>query len=527
MPPENNLGGLFCMFLKLSMFAEISQLNYKQTMSIRQVDLNTDNAFENCKLDRKKYADALTTIVSTYADGFVLAINNTWGTGKTTFVKMWQKQLDNNNFKTIYFNAWENDFNKNPLAAIVSEFSALSKNSKTRDFSKVLKAGAAIGKAVITGAAKTLASKYLGNDATAEIISKGAESTADGIFKDAVEDYQKTKTSIIKFRNQIQSYINKYGNGGSSDVGDGKPLIFIIDELDRCRPDYAVEVLEILKHLFCVQGIVFVLSIDKVHLSCAIRGYYGSSEFDAPDYLRRFIDLEYVLPDPSTEIFCSYLYDKYQFEPYFSKRNQFSVPNITRSIESKKNFISFTTALFEHNKFTLRQQEKVFINAKVSLSGLYLNKPMYPTVFMLLLFIRFHSPKLFSEIVNAEEGVNEDLNEVLNNIRKILPSNITPKDDNSVLYTLALFTVLYNRYRILHNKNNYVLYTTNDSKRPSFNISYPTITQNNLIYKVDEKVNESFQICIYHCNEFFNNYDNQTQLQDLLSAIDLTQQIQY
>ena len=51
-------------------------------------DIDKDNPFNNCKLDRKKYAEVLTNIVSSYSDGFVLAINNKWGTGKTTFVKM-------------------------------------------------------------------------------------------------------------------------------------------------------------------------------------------------------------------------------------------------------------------------------------------------------------------------------------------------------------------------------------------------------------------------------------------------------
>ncbi|MFN8359670.1 MAG: P-loop NTPase fold protein [Candidatus Kapaibacterium sp.] len=488
-------------------------------MSIRQVDLNTDNAFENCKLDRKKYADALTSIVSTYADGFVLAVNNSWGTGKTTFVKMWQNHLDNNNFKTIYFNAWENDFNKNPLAAIVSEFSSLSKNSKNTDYSKLIEAGAAITKSAVVGGAKTLAARIIGSEATGEIVSKMTESVLDGVFKDALKNYKEAKQGIVNFRKHLESYVSKFGNDGKKDIGDGKPLIFIIDELDRCRPDYAVEVLEILKHLFCVPGIVFVLSIDKVHLSCAIKGYYGSSEFDARDYLRRFIDLEYVLPNPSTEAYCNYLYDKYQFEPYFSKRNLFSVPNITHSIESKDNFISYTTALFEHHKFTLRQQEKIFINAKVALSGLHIHKPMYPTVYMLLLFIRFHSQELFLEIVNSKHNIRE----VLKNIYNILPSIITAKDDNSIIYTLSLFTVLYNRYRFLRTKTKVVLYTSDGTSNPTINISLPNHSQNDLTKQVSEK----FQIFIFHIGEYFNNDGIQTELQDLLSAIDLTQQIQY
>ena len=60
-----------------------------------EIEIPQENPFANCKLAREPYARVLTDIANTYADGFVLAINNEWGTGKTTFVKMWQQQLKN------------------------------------------------------------------------------------------------------------------------------------------------------------------------------------------------------------------------------------------------------------------------------------------------------------------------------------------------------------------------------------------------------------------------------------------------
>src|SRR5260370_28284823 len=92
-----------------------------------EIEIPVDNPFVNCKLNRESYAKVITEIIGNYADGFVLAINNEWGTGKTTFVKMWKQQLDNGGFQTIYFNAWENDFNNNPLVALMSELKPLTK----------------------------------------------------------------------------------------------------------------------------------------------------------------------------------------------------------------------------------------------------------------------------------------------------------------------------------------------------------------------------------------------------------------
>ena len=66
----------------------------------------TSTPFENCLLNRQQYAEVLTSILSNYKKGFVLAINNEWGTGKTTFVKMWQQYLEQNGYKrTIYSNS--------------------------------------------------------------------------------------------------------------------------------------------------------------------------------------------------------------------------------------------------------------------------------------------------------------------------------------------------------------------------------------------------------------------------------------
>ena len=93
------------------------------------------------------------------------------------------------------------------------------------------------------------------------------------------------KKNIISFKNSLANFIEK--------STEDKPVVFIIDELDRCRPNYAVEVLEQIKHLFSVPKIVFVLSIDKEQLGHAVRGVYGSEKLNADEYLRRFIDILY------------------------------------------------------------------------------------------------------------------------------------------------------------------------------------------------------------------------------------------
>ena len=124
------------------------------------------------------------------------------------------------------------------------------------------------------------------------------------------ENYEDQKNSIEGFRTALKAFIKGCDKERS--------IIFFVDELDRCNPAYAVKVLERIKHLFTIPNIIFVLSVDKKQLCNAIKGYYGSESLDAENYLKRFIDIEYNLPEPSYEDFCNYLYDKFEIEKHIN-----------------------------------------------------------------------------------------------------------------------------------------------------------------------------------------------------------------
>ena len=272
------------------------------------IEISETDPFANCKLGRRSYAKVLTSIVDSFTDGFVLAINNEWGTGKTTFVKMWEQSLKNSGHKTLYFNAWENDFESNPLVAIMSELKSLNPNKNDETYKSLLKKGSLITKSILPLVAKAIASKYIDSDILLDGIEKITESAAD-ILEEEIDEYAAKKKGLIEFRSELKKYVENNNNS--------QPLIFIVDELDRCNPKYSVEVLEQIKHFFNVPGIVFVLSIDKKQLGNAVRGFYGSDLINADEYLRRFIDLEYILPSPSENLFSEYLYNYFKFDAFF------------------------------------------------------------------------------------------------------------------------------------------------------------------------------------------------------------------
>ncbi len=88
-----------------------------------------------------------------------------------------------------------------------------------------------------------------------------------------------------------------------------QPIVIIIDELDRCRPDYAVKTLEVLKHFFDVSGFVFVLALDEKQLESSVNCLFGTNNFEG--YKRKFINNTFLLPAPDRKAFTEFLYDKF------------------------------------------------------------------------------------------------------------------------------------------------------------------------------------------------------------------------
>ncbi len=399
-------------------------------MKIKHEDIliPAENPFENCQLGRKKYAEALTGIIDTYADGFVLSLNNEWGTGKTTFIKMWQQLLTNSQYNTLYFNAWENDFDSNPLIAIMSELKTLTKDNDDV-FKSLIQKGAILTQNLLPILVKALADKYINTEIIKDSIDEITKSATE-ILKNEVDEYSKKKKGLIEFRNELEKFIKK---------NNKKALVFFIDELDRCRPSYAVEVLEQVKHFFNVPGIVFVLSLDKVQLGNAIKGFYGSEYLNTNEYLRRFIDLEYNLPIPDTKLFCNYLYKYFSFDDFFLSEDRKTYQEFN---EDRASFLKFSATLFTHNNLTLRQQEKIFGHARAVLNTFPSDNYVFPTLYLFLVYLKDLKNSLYKQIRQRELRTQELINEI-----DILFKEYS-NDENYKMFirTAALLLLFYNNY---------------------------------------------------------------------------------
>lgn len=252
--------------------------------------------FENDKLNRKNIAVNLIDILQKFdtSDGLIIAIDSAWGGGKTTFIKMWKNMLDSESkIPNFYFSAWEDDHTKEPLVAIFSELHSYLKSIKI-DKGKLEKLSNIADKFFtknIPMVSQAIVKKMFENAGINDkILQELTASLTENTATILLEYYEKEKETI----SQLKKIINEILTNKKIAVSNDMPFIIFIDELDRTRPTYAIEMLETIKHLFGIPNLIFVISIDKAQLSKSIQAVYG--DIDTQNYLRRFFDLEFILP---------------------------------------------------------------------------------------------------------------------------------------------------------------------------------------------------------------------------------------
>jgi len=252
--------------------------------------------FEGDLYRREELAIRLTDTLTRLPDGAVLSIDSPWGEGKTWFGRRWNASLNDQGFRTIYIDCFQRDYIDDPFAMLAGEFLELAKQGKPEVRTKLLAAGKKIGASLLPAAAKLAANTaghwLVGNAELGDDIAKAvdaiSESGADKLEKlvgKALEDYQSEKLTVDGFRKSL----------GDLAAESSTPIVVFVDELDRCRPDFAVRTIERIKHFFDVPGIIFVLLINRKQLVAAVRGLYGQ-DVEANAYLGKFIQLALTLP---------------------------------------------------------------------------------------------------------------------------------------------------------------------------------------------------------------------------------------
>jgi predicted KAP-like P-loop ATPase len=267
-------------------------------LTVPPLEIAEDEGFSEDKdiFKRKGFGERLSNLIENTDGEMVIALHAPWGEGKSTFIKMWRGYLNNNGIRSIYFDAFENDYQSAPFLALAGEIYNLIDDKKKAEKSRfenmavsALKTTGRIGlrigiKALTAG---VLDGTELGKHGTDKDISKEASDVVDTLVSSHLKSVSKDKENISNFKKYLEGLPSKLSN-------NGKPIVFIIDELDRCKPPFALEIIEIIKHLFAVPNITFVLVMNKIQLEASVRNEYGTVE--ASKYLQKFINLWISLP---------------------------------------------------------------------------------------------------------------------------------------------------------------------------------------------------------------------------------------
>lgn len=280
-------------------------------------------------LDRKDFADFLTRTLIARTEaiaekqverGWAVSLDATWGAGKSFFVERWVKTLRAQRHPVVYFDAWENDLGEEASVALMSEISdelakwisKLPKREKLGKQARELTARAKkmlrrsvmpVGKVLLSSfLRKTIgagieemvgASRASQADSGSEVqdLKESADLALDKVFEVSLEEHRRRKSNIKDFKESLVNLIELIEKEANAKV----PVFVFVDELDRCRPTYAIALLEEMKHIFGMDKVCFVVSTNLSQLQHSIGAVYGAN-FDSEMYLKRFFDQSIELP---------------------------------------------------------------------------------------------------------------------------------------------------------------------------------------------------------------------------------------
>jgi hypothetical protein len=351
---------------------------------------------ENDLFGRKPIAEGMTNLLTKVSSPLTVAVDGQWGSGKTVFLKMWAGELRKQNIPVAYFDAFANDHNEDAFSAIAQALISLARSSEpkvsaaTRSF---VAASGGIARLLAKGAFKTalrVASQGIVDDQLLQSWTKTVEDQASNVTDELVDRLlreQEAKDQLMtQFREalvRLPLVLTQLRNPEAKSA----PLVIIIDELDRCRPTFAIQVLESIKHFFSVERTHFVLGLHTEQLQHSIKAVYGP-EIDAARYLEKFIHLSVFLTEEKR---AYHKRDVVKYVEHWKRNLEFS-PTQTQAFDE---FSGLVVHVAETQALPIRSVERVLSNLTLALiavpesslrlhsliAGLSVLKALYPGLY--------------------------------------------------------------------------------------------------------------------------------------------------
>ena len=298
---------------------------------------------------REQIADKAISLLTSEIEVSPMVIDGDWGTGKTEFCHKLINKFKANHaeYSILYIDAFQADHADNPLMTILAEVMTLVPKEKKKAFlQKVIPfvryAIKTAAKAAVSHALKTSTTDI--SEGFNEHIQDAANTAIDVSVIAMLKDHEKAKENLEALQIAL------------SELAEEKPIVIFIDELDRCRPDFAVQMLEVIKHTFDVKGVQFVLVTNTTQLRAAINHRYGPL-VDAQRYLDKFLKFSFCLPDG---ILGTNYYDDKRLASteHFNNLIKKSTTPEGTGLDHHNNGVSgFIKLLIAHNNLSLREVE--------------------------------------------------------------------------------------------------------------------------------------------------------------------------
>lgn len=256
---------------------------------------------------------------------YVLNIDAQWGQGKSFFLSRFATMLRDDKYLVAEVNAWHDDHADDPLLSVMDAIDRavaplVEREQRARDrWNEAKRTGAAIAIAAAKGATVQVAKKLIGDgiDEIGAILSTGLPPDSAKVGEDLAKrlgdivdeqgkailaNFREGKRTIARFRQSLDDFLKE-----AALKAQRLPLFVFVDELDRCRPPFAIAMLERMKHLFEIDQVVFVVATDTTQLSHSVGAVYGGG-FNSQGYLSRFFDRTYYFERTSKKSFLESLF---------------------------------------------------------------------------------------------------------------------------------------------------------------------------------------------------------------------------
>ena len=348
-----------------------------------------DSPWGDDALQRQGIASELNTLVAELAhgeDSATIALDGGYGTGKTFVLERWVREMQDRGRVAVYYNAWENDCDDDPLVSLIE---TLASDARTKKWRQAVWP-------TLNEAVDGIVRKFTGVDA-GNVRKALTGDQATGLLDAAAA----RRTSRQVLRERLKELVETTGD--KEDFG----VVVVIDELDRCRPTFATELMERVKHVLNVPGLVFVFGVNMAALRETVKAAYGA--IDAHQYLLRMFTATWHMPpsvdfqgnfgDDRAKRYIKYLVDRYALRA-FCKRHPLLAAELSQAEGLLSHLVSGTGV-------TPREMVRiVWLLAKVASTSLQPNRSpisMLPRVLVPLAVARVKAPEAYYQAVSTPD----------------------------------------------------------------------------------------------------------------------------